>query len=101
MLVNTMFKHKDHEIATWHTKVQKEGFDKPYGIHNQIDFPIITGTVDSSFASHPDLNGRSSWSVHIGGDGVLPSLTQKSKLLLMTALHHVKLVVHTCLFQII
>ena len=36
-----MFKHKDHEIATWHTNVQKEGFDKPYGIHNQIDFIAI------------------------------------------------------------
>ena len=41
MLANTMFKHKDHEIATWHTKVQTGGFDKPYGIHNQIDFISI------------------------------------------------------------
>ena len=36
--------------------------DGPYG-------PIITGRVDSSFASHPDLKSQSSWSVHIGGGG--------------------------------
>jgi hypothetical protein len=34
----------------------------PYG-------PIITGSVDSSFASNPDLKGQSSWSVHVGGGG--------------------------------
>ena len=65
----------------------------PYG-------PIITGTVDSSFASHPDLKGQSSWSVQIGGGGASIFDTKKH-LLLLTAQHHAKLVVHTCLFQII
>jgi hypothetical protein len=31
--------------------------------------PIITSSVDSSFASHPDLKSQSCWTVHVGGGG--------------------------------
>ena len=31
--------------------------------------PIVTASVDSSFASHPDLKSQSCWTVHIGGGG--------------------------------
>lgn len=31
--------------------------------------PIITSSVDSSFASHPDLKSQSCWTIHVGGGG--------------------------------
>jgi len=42
---NTLFQHKDHEIAIWHGKIQKAGFDRPYRIHNKIDFIAVQRRV--------------------------------------------------------
>ena len=43
LLANTVFKHKDHHIATWHSTIRKvvNGQEIPYGIHNQIDYIAI------------------------------------------------------------
>ena len=39
--------------------------------------PILTGTVDSSFASHPDRKGQSCFTLHLGGGGAAIMDTKK------------------------
>jgi hypothetical protein len=76
-MINSFKKCLRHQTCTTSNKHYCIGTKDIPRIIGEPRGVIVTGTVDSSHASHDDLKGHSAYSLHIGGGGAFQFETKK------------------------